>query len=932
MQGDFIFQTLESRRLLSLPVARLFALQSSTGEGRPAATIQVVLDRVATTSTTIHYSLSGSAQPGGDFASLAGVVTIPVGARSADVVVEPLSDASVESVERVVINLVSGTGYSLAESSSRRAEVRLFDADPQIAGVAVAEASTLTNFVAFGPGIVADIVPAAGPAFTQAYRVQTTARPDNKSDIQLAIFNTTAVEANDVIVVRFHARNAGPVGSVARVDAVFEQAWWPFTKSVTQHFDLQGNSWQPFQLAFRSSQNHGVVFGDNRAQLSMHLGFDPQSFELGGVSITNLGSAVNPDDIFATENAHPGREGLASWRVDADARIEQLRKADLDLIVVDHLGNPIADAPVEIELKRHAFGFGSAAPANTVVDFWSPVTEQFRNRFLDLFNQATIEWELQWLAWGELYGSEQAFKAIDWFLDQGIDVRGHAGIYPLWSRMLASPGDTYGGINYRADPTVPDPLEEYNAHVAVDGVDAARQWLRDRMREHTEEKLSHPRLKGRVRDWDVVNEPFPTRFEAMGVVGNDELIEQLRRARIADPDAKLFVNDYPNLAGDGHLNYYLNLIPQLISAGVPIDGLGLQSHFFSVGDAGIDAMKANLDALSATGVRLQITEYDFVSADEQLQADFLRDYLTLAFSHPGVDAFSFWGFWDGLHWRPGAGLYRQDWSLRPQGQVYLDLLKEVWNTEASLSTTATGQASIRGFLGTYEVEIMLDGRLTRATVSLDAGGSAATVVVDRSDVTPPTLENSGFQFDYAQAMRLEFSESILGLNADDVTIMNITTGQALSMSNVWLQIQQIANKTVMTAWFTSPLADGDYEIRTRDASGTDAVGYPLPATSSEFFVLAGDANRDRRVDFADLLIVSQNYGQSGRAFSQGNFDYAGAVDFSDLLIVAQQFGAQLLSSSERVGRGSSHLLGMLDAEQVQPRRQRPGRQRTQRQA
>jgi hypothetical protein len=39
----------------------------------------------------------------------------------------------------------------------------------------------------------------------------------------------------------------------------------------------------------------------------------------------------------------------------------------------------------------------------------------------------------------------------------------------------------------------------------------------------------------------------------------------------------------------------------------------------------------------------------------------------------------------------------------------------------------------------------------------------------------------------------------------------------------------------------------------------------------DFFVLAGDANRDRKVDFTDLAILAQSYNTAGRDFTRGNF-------------------------------------------------------------
>jgi hypothetical protein len=60
-----------------------------------------------------------------------------------------------------------------------------------------------------------------------------------------------------------------------------------------------------------------------------------------------------------------------------------------------------------------------------------------------------------------------------------------------------------------------------------------------------------------------------------------------------------------------------------------------------------------------------------------------------------------------------------------------------------------------------------------------------------------------------------------------------------------------------------------------------------------FFVLGADGNRDRAVNFEDLLVLARNYGHSGRTFSQGNFDYSadGKVDFNDLLLLARQYNS-----------------------------------------
>ena len=54
--------------------------------------------------------------------------------------------------------------------------------------------------------------------------------------------------------------------------------------------------------------------------------------------------------------------------------------------------------------------------------------------------------------------------------------------------------------------------------------------------------------------------------------------------------------------------------------------------------------------------------------------------------------------------------------------------------------------------------------------------------------------------------------------------------------------------------------------------------------------IPGDFNGDGKVDFADLLILAQNYGKSGVQPNQGDANGDGKVDFSDLLILAQNYG------------------------------------------
>jgi len=62
-----------------------------------------------------------------------------------------------------------------------------------------------------------------------------------------------------------------------------------------------------------------------------------------------------------------------------------------------------------------------------------------------------------------------------------------------------------------------------------------------------------------------------------------------------------------------------------------------------------------------------------------------------------------WGFWEGRHWRPAAALWRKDWSIKPAGEAWVDLVFRQWWTDEVLTTDAQGVARTRAFFGTHRL-------------------------------------------------------------------------------------------------------------------------------------------------------------------------------------------------------------------------------------
>jgi endo-1,4-beta-xylanase len=192
---------------------------------------------------------------------------------------------------------------------------------------------------------------------------------------------------------------------------------------------------------------------------------------------------------------------------------------------------------------------------------------------------------------------------------------------------------------------------------------------------------------------------------------------QLKRVKQLEPTAKLFLNDYGNL-GEGDLDVeFKRIISRMIALRAPLEGIGLQAHFGLKLTPPAELLTRFAD-FGKFGVPLAITEFDVNTSNESLQADYLRDFMTVAFSSPNVDSFLMWGFWEGQHWLPDAAMYRQDWSIKPNGQAYKDLLFKRWWTNATGPSNAAGQYGTRGFLGNYKVTVTLGAKTVVQNVVL----------------------------------------------------------------------------------------------------------------------------------------------------------------------------------------------------------------------
>jgi hypothetical protein len=175
--------------------------------------------------------------------------------------------------------------------------------------------------------------------------------------------------------------------------------------------------------------------------------------------------------------------------------------------------------------------------------------------------------------------------------------------------------------------------------------------------------------------------------------------------------------------------------------------------------------------------------------------------------------------------------------------------------------------------------------------------AATSITAEVGAATPPTpaILSETFEFEAQQKLALTFNTDVQAfLSRADFTLVNLSTG--LPIASESMTLTTTAPTAALT--FSTLLPDGNYRLTIPAGGITNAAGESLAtSTAFDFFVLAGDANRDRHVDFADLVVLSQNYGLAGCTFSQGDFNYDGTVDFADLVTLSQKYNTSLATLS-----------------------------------
>ena len=397
-------------------------------------------------------------------------------------------------------------------------------------------------------------------------------------------------------------------------------------------------------------------------------------------AMPSFGFAKQAETLSVTTASYAGMEDSASWRKEAKQRIETLRKGRFNVKVTDAVGIPLTNQTVTAKLYRHNFGFGAAPRLRRL--YGSPYPQEIRQRHLDycdlLFHKLTPENAFKWKHHDN--NSQYIKPFMTWCAERSIPVRGHCLIWPGFKRAAVE-------------------------HAKYSGSEVQ---LRKLLNDHIHKMVSQ--YGDPLTEWDVLNEPFSS-HDYMDILGPEVVVDWFQQVQQIRPEVKRYVNDYGILTKNSvrHRRFYFNYIAGLLKQGAAIQGIGFQAHIpKGFAPTAPQELLSIMNDFAALNTELQVTEFDFETPNLEFQARYTEDFMTAVFSHPQMTGLLTWTPFEYAKNsvpKPDAALVDRNLRLKPNGQVWHDLVNKRWSTEVELLTDSRGEINFSGYKGLYHLQL-----------------------------------------------------------------------------------------------------------------------------------------------------------------------------------------------------------------------------------
>ena len=513
------------------------------------------------------------------------------------------------------------------------------------------------------------------------HKATTSIKPDGVYHLSVKIpLISKEVKAGQPLLISFKAKSlqASLETNEAKVNWLFKQTESSAPKDVASKSVSLSANWQTYYIPFKSIHSENL----DKTVFTIQFGYPPQVFEIKDIELYVFPESIDFKKLPYTKITYPGMEKEAVWRTEALKKIDEIRKGKFSLFFYKD-NQPLKNADVEINQLSHYFRFGAAVSTEQILN-----QPNYYQTVKKLFNIVVFENDLKAKRWKNTKNRPATIEAIDKLNTDNIKVKGHVLLWP--------------GFNY-----LPDDYEQNKLNP---------KYLQKLISQHYKSILED--TKGKISHWDVLNEAYTNKDIPEALGSNEVLFDAFIQAKKLDPNAKRFINEYGIISGGGintkKQDWYFNFIKEIdTKTNGAINGIGMQSHI------GTDVTPPTkvieiLNRFATLNKEISISEFTLdIMDDEELRAQYTRDFMIAAFSNPSVKEFLFWGFYAPMH--PKAALVNENYQLTKMGQAYYDLVFKDWMTKSAKKTNDIGLFFETGFYGTYEFTVKHEGKIFKGT-------------------------------------------------------------------------------------------------------------------------------------------------------------------------------------------------------------------------
>ncbi len=383
------------------------------------------------------------------------------------------------------------------------------------------------------------------------------------------------------------------------------------------------------------------------------------------------------------------------WVQQQDHRIEEHRKGNIRIIVLDGQGKAVPNAQVHLAMQRHDFPFGVRLDAGSFKDE-EPTGHQ--QRIWPLLNSIAIE-ELAERVQLDARQQDPAWEQIDAML--------------RWSRQR--------GLSVRWGSTASSDLSRLPAWVPQE----TNQKLVDALENHIDQLAG--RVGGSISQWDVLT-GLPDQTYLQQRLGQGIVRRLFAQAQARSPHTPRLIRFNDTLAGP-RLTQMVQTLGELRDAQVPLTGVAMD--FKLGGNVAYVSLERSMEWIGRLGLPVSVVNLEVGGPTPSAAAINLETTLRTLFSYPFIQGVWFNGIAADQVIDPSSAFIDDMQIITPPGELLQRLVGKLWWTDEILTADNLGNVRHRAFAGAYRIHAAWPGGQAQTAAYLRPGKHTQLVIVQQ---------------------------------------------------------------------------------------------------------------------------------------------------------------------------------------------------------